>query len=115
MTVGEQVFSRAVVLAGDVADQQGELLKVLCGTSAASLQARLREGISPGDCREDFLTAASLLALAALREAEGKPAEFKAGDLTVKGGGDAASRCLREQAMALMGPYLQDSFAFRGV
>ncbi len=115
MTAGEQVFARAVVLAGDVEGQQGELLRVLCGTCAASLRARLRQGVSPADCWEDYLTAASLLALAALREAENAPAEFKAGDLTVKGRGDAASRCLQKQAMGLMGPYLQDNFSFAGV
>lgn len=118
MTLKEQVFAQAAALAGELDGQQGELLNALSAAAVASLSARLREGITPEDCREDFVAAASLFALAALNEAAGLGgiAEFKAGDLTVKrSGADAASRCLHSQARMLMAPYLKDSFAFVGV
>ena len=118
MTLKEQVFAQAAALAGELDAQQGDMLNALCAASAASLAARLREGITPEDCRADFVAAASLFALAALNEAAGLGGieEFKAGDLTVKrSGADAASRCLHSQARQLMAPYLKDSFAFLGV
>ena len=120
MMLTEQVYAQAAVLAGEVDARQQALLKVLCGAAVSSLASRLREGLTPEDCRGDFITAASLHALAALGSAaaEGLVEEFKAGDLTVRQGTaamDAAARCLQMQAETLMGPYLKDRFAFLGV
>ena len=116
MSIGEQVYTQAMMLAGELEGRQADLLNILCGAAAASLAARLREGLTPEDCGADFVTAASLYALAALNGAESGMEEFKAGDLTVKrSGADAASRCLQGQAERLMGPYLKDRFAFLGV
>ena len=120
MTVAEQVFTQAVLLAGELDGQQTDLLRALSGASASSLASRLREGVTPEDCRGDFVTAASLLALACLSGADSEDGleEFKAGDLTVKRGGsrkDAASRCLQRQAELLIAPYLKGRFAFQGV
>ena len=116
MTVAAQVFAQAAALAGELEGRQGDLLKLLCSAAASSLAARLKEGITVEDCREDFTTAASLYALAAMNEAENGAEEFKAGDLTVKrGGSDAASRCLQKQAELIIAPYLKDRFAFLGV
>lgn len=82
----------------------------------ADLEERLREGLTAEDCKADFVAAAGLYALSCLNEAEGGIREFRAGDLTVKkGGGDAASRCLRKQAELIIGPYLRESFVFLGV
>ena len=119
MILAEQVFSQAMLLAGELEDKQEALLKILCGAATASLSARLRDGIAPEDCRADFVAAASLFALAALNEAQdpNQVEEFKAGDLTVKQGSrkDAASRCLHNQAELMITPYLKDRFAFLGV
>ena len=120
MTLTEQVFAQAALLAGDLDERQTNLLKLLCGASVSSLTARLREGLTPEDCKADFIAAASLLALAQMNGVEGdaQVEEFKAGDLTVKQGSnhwDAASQCLQRQAELMIAPYLRDGFSFRGV
>ena len=116
----EQVFAQAVLLAGELDGKQRALLEVLCASAASSLALRLREGTRPEDCSGDFVAAASLMALSYLNTAaeDVRAEEFKAGDLTIKQGaiskGDA-SKCLLQQAQALMEPYLKDRFAFLGV
>ena len=118
MTLKEQVFAQASLLAGELDERQTDLLNILCAASTASLTARLRDGLTPDDCKADFIAAASLFALAAMNSADekGNLAEFKAGDLTVKrSGSDAASRCLRNQAELMIAPYLKDRFTFTGV
>ena len=113
-----QVYARAAVLAGQLDGRQQALLKVLCKVAAASLAGRLRQGLTPEDCGEDFLAAASLHALAALESVreEAPVEEIKAGDLTVKTASrEAASRRLQQEAEALLRPYLEDSFSFAGV
>lgn len=116
MTLKEQVFAQAAVLAGEMEQKQWDLLDALCTASTASLCARLRPGLSVEACKADFIAAASLFALAAFNEAANAPEQFALGDLTVrKGSGDAASRCLFHQAQLMIAPYLQDSFTFMGV
>ena len=118
MTIKEQVFAQAALLAGELEGKQQDLLNALCAAAVASLTARLKEGITPEDCKADFIAAASLYALAALGEtAEDAVEEFKAGDLTVKQGGQrgAVSRCLERQAEGIMMPYVADRFSFAGV
>ena len=119
MTLKEQVFAQAALLAGELDGRQTDLLNLLCMSSTAALTARLKEGLTPEDCKADFIAAASLFALAALNEAQDSDQveEFKAGDLTVKQGSrkDAASRCLQNQAELMITPYLKDRFAFLGV
>lgn len=114
----QEVFDQAALLASPLDEKQERLLKLLCEGEVCSLRTRLREGLTEEDCQQELVNAASLLALAALQEAEqsGKMAEFRAGDLTVKNReADAASRCLRNQAQQIIAPFLQDSFAFQGV
>ena len=120
MMLKEQVFAQAALLAGELEQRQAELLRVLCAVSASSLAARLKDGLTPDDCKADFIAAASLYALASLNSVDETTTvqEFKAGDLTVKQGStgkDAASRCLQRQAEMIISPYLKDRFAFLGV
>lgn len=118
MMLREQVFAHAALLAGEMDGRQSDLLNALSIAVTASLTARLREGITPDDCKADFVAAASLLALADLNGVDSveQVEEFKAGDLTVKQGSkDAASNCLRRQAEMLILPYLKDTFSFQGV
>ena len=94
------------------------MLDVLCTASVASLTARLRTGLTPEDCKADFIAAASLYALAALNEVgdTDRLEEISAGDLTLrKSSADAAANCLRNQAEIMIVPYLKDRFSFRGV
>ncbi len=120
MTLKEQVYAQALLLTGELEVRKRELLQMLCGAAVISLEARLRDGISPEECKADFIAAASLYALASLGDAEetAQVEEFRAGDLTVRKGGtvrDAASRCLQRQAEMLILPYLKDRFSFTGV
>ncbi len=118
MTLTEQIFAQAQLLAGPLEQRECELLKVLCQAASGMLAARLRENLTPEDCKADFLAAASLYALAAMAEAgsAGQVAEFRAGDVTLKRPGtDTASKCLFSQAELIISPYLKERFLFRGV
>lgn len=120
MTLSEQVYAQALLLAGDLEERQSQLLQILCTAATASLKVRLRDGITPEDCKADFVAAASLYALASLGDVEEtvQVEEFKAGDLTVRQNRerrDAASNCLQRQADMMILPYLKDRFSFMGV
>ena len=116
MNLTDQIYAQALVMVGNLAPEQDALLRVLCQAAKATLAGRLRSNITPEDCRADFITAGSLLALAALSESDSSPERFTAGELTIqKSGGDAAARCLRSQAELILMPYVRDCFAFLGV
>lgn len=118
MTIGEQVFSQALLLAGELSQQETELLRVLCQGAVASLTARLRRGLTPEDCRADFISAACLFALASMSSVDPMTAtsQIAIGDVTIRRDQtDAASHCLRSQAELIIAPYLQDRFSFLGV
>lgn len=116
----ELVLAQALLLTGQLEDKQQELLRVLCGAAASSLRLRLKEGLKPEDCSQDFIAAASLYAVAALGKSREEPLveEFKAGDLTVRQSVQRQEdnlRALEKQADMLMAPYFADSFSFVGV
>ncbi len=118
MMLAKQVYAQAVQLSGVDEPAQEQLLMLLCQGAVGSLTARLREGLTPEDCKADFVAAASLYALAALSETDALTdlKHFQVGDITIKrSGGSAAARCLRSQAELMMSPYLKDRFAFMGV
>jgi len=119
MTLRDQVYAQAALLAGQLEQEQMEMLGALCTAATVSLTARLKEGLRPEDCKADFIAAASLFALASLNSVKdtGTLEQISAGDLTIRkgSGGDAASNCLRNQAQLMIAPYLQDHFAFSGV
>ena len=118
MTLTEQVYAQAVMLADIHGAQQEQLLQLLCKAVVCNLSARLRDGITANDCKADFVAAGALYALAALSEID--PAanlqRMQVGDVTlVPGGTSAASCCLRKQADLMISPYCKDYFSFRGV
>lgn len=116
MNLTDQIYAQALVMVGSLSPEQDALLRVLCQAAKATLAARLRNGVTPEDCRADFVSAGSLLALAALSESDTGPERFTAGELTIqKSGGSAAARCLRRQAELILMPYVRDCFAFLGV
>lgn len=115
----EEVYTQALALAGELEETEQALLKLLCTAAVTMLENRLREDADPESCREAFVTAACLYALAGLKDAGSSSdiAEFKAGDLTVRKGESLSggSDRLRQQADGLIRPWLRDSFAFLGV
>lgn len=118
MTLTEQIFTHALVLAGELEPRQEALLKVLCRSAENALSARLRQGLTAEDCKADFISAASLYALAAMSGMDemDRLEQITAGDITLKrGGSDAAANCLRYQAELMIAPYLGGNFTFRGV
>lgn len=116
MILEDQIYAQALVLAGQLSQEQDALLRVLCRVTRTGLESRLRSGISPEDCRADLVAAGSLLALAALSESDSCPERFTAGELTIqRGSSSAAARCLRSQAELILVPYVRDSFTFLGV
>ena len=111
----QEALDKALALAGELDTEKRARLEMLCEAAFAALEMQLRDGLSPEDCREAFLIAVCLHALAAI-EGFGEVSEFRAGDLTVKTNRQGSvSRDLRQQADALMGPYLKDRFLFAGV
>ncbi len=119
MTLREQVYAQAALLAGQLEEGQGDMLNALCTAATASLAARLKDGLRPEDCKADFIASASLFALAALNGVKGSGSleQFSAGDITIRksAGSDTASNVLRNQAELMIAPYLQDRFTFKGV
>lgn len=116
MSLTEQIYAQALLMAGKLSREQDELLRMLCRVAKTNLEGRLRSGLTPEDLRADFIAAGSLLALAALSESDDSPERFTAGELTVqRSEPSAAAKCLRGQAELLMMPYVRDSFAFLGV
>ena len=116
----QQVFALARQLSGELTQQQTRTLEALCSASTSALAARLRDGITPEDCRNDFVTAAGLMALAALAgvSAEVPTEQITAGDFTIRKGAvryDSVADCLRAQAEQIMVPYVMDRFSFQGV
>ena len=118
MTLTEQVFAQAMLLAGELEPRQEELLKLFCGSVVSSLRGRLREGLRAEDCLADFIAASSLYALAAMsgQTDMDRLERITAGDVTFhRSGSNAAANCLRYQAELMISPYLKDRFSFRGV
>lgn len=115
--MSEKIFAQALLLCGSLDSRQEALLRMLCECAAASLTARLRDGIRPADCASEFVAAASLYALAAMSESDdaAQIESFTAGDVTVRRSGGTGARCLRNQAALTIAPYVRDSFAFLGV
>lgn len=118
MSLTEQIQAQALVLTQDSTDVNLPMLEVFCRSAENSLRQKLREGITPEDCKADFIAAASLLALAALSETDdlAQVEQISAADITLRRGSpDSAACCLRYQAELMMKPYLQDKFVFVGV
>ena len=112
MTLREQVYAQAALLAGQMESERADMLSVLCTASTVSLAARLKDGLRPEDCKADFIAAASLFALAALNGVKDGTSleQISAGDLTIRKGGnsDAASNVLRNQAELMIAYVVPD-------
>ena len=117
MTLAEQVYAQARLMAQGLGEEAGPVLEALCASAVACVKARLRVNVEPEDCLSDFVTAAAMLALAAINELgdtvsyeqiEGEALDLRPSDT------DAAANCLRYQAELLMRPYFKQPFVFIG-
>ena len=118
MSLTEEIYSQAGTLLQNTTDVNVTLLELFCRSAENSLRQNLRSGITPEDCKADFVAAAGMLALAAMSEMDevAQMEQIQTGDLTLRRGDtDSAARCLRHQAQVLMKPYLKDHFSFVGV
>lgn len=118
MTLTEQVLAQASLLAGNLNQESMDLLQVLCDGTVSALTARLRPGLTPEDCKADFISAASLFALASISSVDplSTTNQIAIGDVTIRRDkSDVASNCLRSQAELIIAPYLKDRFTFMGV
>ncbi len=118
MTLTEQIYAQALVLSQDQEDLNLELLEVFCRAAENGLARKLRPGLTPEDCKGDFIAAASLYALAAVAEMDevNQLQKIDLGDLKLtRGGSNAASCTLRYQAQTIMQAYLRNPFSFVGV
>ena len=118
MTLHEQIYAQAMVLAGTMTETQSQLLKIFCSSAATRLVARLQEEVTQEQCKLELISAGALYALAALSEVDEKTnlQRIQVGDVTlIPGGRTAAIRCLRKQADILMEPYCVSGFVFRRV
>lgn len=118
MTLVDEVYAHARVLAPRLNGENQPILEAVCRSATVSLRARLRDNLTVEDCKADFVTAASMLALSAMPRIDDldQLEMITAGDLTLRrGSSDMASECLRAQAELLMAPYVKDPFVFVGV
>ena len=118
MTLTEQVFHQARLMAQELTEENQALLEAMCRAAVASLRGWLRDSLTPEDCGADFVTAAGMYAIAAMSGVTdlGQLEQVTAGDVTLRRGStDAAANCLRSQAEILMMPYLKTPFLFQGV
>ncbi len=118
MTLIEQVYTQAHLMARELPEENQSMLEAVCAASVNALKLRLRENMTPEDCLSDFVSAAAMYAVAAMAEV-GSMAQLEqvtAGDLTLRrSSGNSAVSCLRYQAEMLMKPYLREPFVFVGV
>lgn len=122
MTLVDEVYAHARILASEMSVESQALLETVCRSTTVSLQARLRDNLTAEDCKTDFIAAASMMALAAMSSVGdlgelGSLEQITAGDLSLKrsNGNNMAAECLRSQAEMLMVPYIKDPFVFLGV
>ena len=55
MSLAEQIYAQALVLTQDSTQMNLPMLEVLCRSAENTLQRKLREGITPEDCKADFI------------------------------------------------------------
>ena len=114
MSLTEQIYAQALVLIRDLDVGDDSKLELLCRVAEVSLRSKLRDGVSPEDCKADFVAAASLYAISAFSELRSGACEPT--DVTARYvSSDAGACCLRYQAELLMMPYMKDNFSFVSV
>lgn len=118
----EEILELAAALVHP-AEEQRQLLRILCEAAARELTGLLKEDCTPESCGEPFQCAAALVAAAdfgIMTAAGNGMLSFAAGSVSVKtrDGGEQAKLCklLRQQARLLLRGWVRDDgFAFQGV
>ena len=123
--IGEIMMAARAFLNRTLTQDQEEVLTCLCEEAMAGWRGRLREGLTPEDCRGAFVPACASTALAGLapvlEAGAPTPRSFTAGDLSVSMGGSGgdwnrAVYRLKDRAEELMAGYSRDDgFFFRVV
>lgn len=118
----QEIVEVALCFAGrQLTDGEAKVLSILCAAALDSWRGQLRQDVAEESIRDLLVVASAWTALAAvsgaLEQSSPTPLSFSAGDLTVRSqegqGGDACAKSLRNQAEALMLPYVRDeAFAF---
>lgn len=113
------IEKKAVRLLGyKLPPEDEEKLGCVCAAAAESLSRRLRSGVKREDISEIFTTAAAMTAIAMYVELASAPSggvsAFTAGKLSVQLGGRSAE-AIRQSAESMLGAYIDDGFAFKGV
>lgn len=118
-----KIFDLASTLAGGEVSET--VLRTLCSAAARELEHRLRDGVSPRQIRELFVTAAGVLALSMYIASGAAPApahtlkSFRAGNLSVSCADPdepVSAASLRRCAERMLSDFLRDEgFAFLGV
>lgn len=89
-------------------------LELLCPAVCEQLQARLRRGVRPEDCRASFVCAAALTAVSMLEAVcSGGLESMDAGTLALRFGKEDGQ--LTRLARGILAPWCDDGTAFRGV
>ncbi len=118
-----EIVAMAKAFAGTaLEDEEETLLLCLCEEAFIRWGNRLKSGLEPEDCAGAMIPACAWTALSGLLAGlgAGEPVSFRAGDIAVHSGGEAArqvkGRQLQREAEAVMAPYVEDEgFVFRGV
>ncbi len=101
MSLTEEVMAQARFMAQELANKDAQLLETVCQAAVSTLEARLREEVSVEECQADFVTAASMMAVAALADIGDWTGveQLTAGDLTVRKGEKTVERtaCARRR------------------
>ena len=118
MTLVEQVYNQARVMAPELTEENQALLEAVCAGAVTLLRSRLRDNLQPEDCLADFVSAAAMHTLAAMSGLGGlaQLEQVTAGDITLrKTGSGLTADYLRYHAELLMRPYTKSGFVFMGV
>ena len=120
--MNEEILAMAKLLSS-CREDEAEALELLCEAAWVQLCWQLKNGLSPEECRAQFVPAAAWLAAAKLlltRSGESGEESFTAGDVSVRhqaaGEIRALAAAMEEQALRQMQGLLQDrGFAFGSV
>jgi len=118
------IESKARSMVGnELSDSEGKILRSVCSSAAAELEARLRAGVRSSDIEELFVSAAGVLALSMYLELDKASSDvigsFSAGNLNVNLHDSAKAQSaatLRKRAESMLKAYLDcGGFEFSGV
>lgn len=122
MNYAEEIYASALMYLSCEDEEEQSLLNTLSSAAAREMTAKLRDGVLPEDCREEFIMGSACLACAMFltcRPQNGAVESFSAGEISVKHSGASVAeqvRNYREMADIFMLGLVKDpGFDFRSV